>query len=283
MGAISQFVLRMAHESPALMLMASTAALLLVLTCAGLGAAARPAGDAELVSTPSAVAQSTSGRAAASRRPLWIASVTWSGVSRRGRFSGGSDPTGPPLAGTGPSGRSVGNGHVLYSWSHRFVQRPTPGGSPGGARHRTALRAALPVQSPAEMTVLLPAAGEGAAACAGAGSLVGRPGARLGPTAAAEGGERAAAAASACTFSATARVKGTRAFVSGHGGTAGEAEIQGQAAFASGQKACDTPCALYLLVAASGARLALPAPTLPLPLRRRSKVLVSSGGRTQSE
>ena len=115
MGAISQFVFRMAHESPASMLMASIAAPLSAFVCAGLGAAGRLAGDAYVVVVLTAVAESAPGRAAAGMRrtPLPTASVTSTGVSRGGRFSGGSDPTGPPFAGTGPSGRSAGSGHVL--------------------------------------------------------------------------------------------------------------------------------------------------------------------------
>ena len=58
----------------------------------------------------------------------------------------------------------LGSGHVLYSWSHRFVQSPTPGGSLGGALQFAFATAFLPVQSPEETTVLLPPAGGGMAA-----------------------------------------------------------------------------------------------------------------------
>ena len=97
--------------------------------------------------------------------PLLTASSTSPDVSTGGIFIGGSEPTGPPLSGTFPFGRSMGSGHVLYSWSHRLVQRPLPGGSPVGSSHFAGLMGArLPVQSPAETKVPFPVAGAGAAA-----------------------------------------------------------------------------------------------------------------------
>ena len=83
MGAISQFVLRMAHESPELMLMASMDAPPPVPLRAGLGAAGRPTEDASELVPLTAVARPASVLAAADawRRLVLFASATWPAVS----------------------------------------------------------------------------------------------------------------------------------------------------------------------------------------------------------
>ena len=212
MGAIWQFVFLTAHESPALMLIAPATTACKGVALADSTPARLDAAGLAVEAALGAVWLTAAAMFCARRKPIGIlsrpaliADVTSAGVSDGGSWNTGSEPTGAPGGGTRPSGTSWGSGHVLYSWSQGLVQRPTPGGSPGGKPHVTAKCWALPFQSPAETTVLFHGTRKGRAACSGAGALEGWLGVCLRPAAAADRRSRAWAAASARTLSCTAR------------------------------------------------------------------------------